>query len=110
MQMNFRGSTGYGRKFWEAGFKEWGGKMQDDITDGVHWLIQQGLADPERVAVYGASYGGEAGLGGLVQNPDLYAAGGDYRGGFKLLTVLQTITPPLGPLPGMDDGHVGHPG
>src|SRR5258706_7946327 len=69
MQMNFRGSTGYGRKFWESGFKEWGSKMQDDITDGVHWLIQQGLADPERVAVYGASYGGSTVLEGVVETP-----------------------------------------
>ncbi len=70
MQMNFRGSTGYGRKFWEAGFKEWGGKMQDDINDGVHWLIQQGVADSDRVAIYGASYGGYAVLEGLVKTPE----------------------------------------
>jgi dipeptidyl aminopeptidase/acylaminoacyl peptidase len=58
LQMNFRGSTGYGRAFWEAGFGQWGLKMQDDITDGVNWLIAQGIADPARIGIYGGSYGG----------------------------------------------------
>ncbi|SVD37119.1 uncharacterized protein METZ01_LOCUS389973, partial [marine metagenome] len=57
-QMNFRGSTGYGREFWESSFKQWGKTMQDDITDGVNWLIDQGIADPDKIAIYGASYGG----------------------------------------------------
>jgi len=109
MQMNFRGSTGYGRKFWEAGFKEWGGKMQDDITDGVHWLIQQGLADPERVAIYGASYGGYAVLEGLVKTPDLYAAGVDYVGVSNLFTFLKTIPPYWAPYLEMMYEMVGHP-
>jgi dipeptidyl aminopeptidase/acylaminoacyl peptidase len=56
LQMNFRGSTGYGRKFWESSFKQWGRKMQDDITDGVQWLIKQGIADPKRVAIYGSRF------------------------------------------------------
>ncbi|HBC47592.1 MAG TPA: S9 family peptidase, partial [candidate division Zixibacteria bacterium] len=64
LQMNFRGSTGYGKKFWEASFKEWGKKMQDDISDGVAWLIDQKIADPKRVAIYGGSYGGYATLAG----------------------------------------------
>ncbi len=71
LQMNFRGSTGYGRKFFEASFKQWGGTMQDDITDGVNWVIQQGIADPKRVAIYGGSYGGYAVLEGLVKTPGL---------------------------------------
>src|SRR5690606_21046865 len=58
LQMNFRGSTGYGRKFWEASFREWGRKMQDDVTDGVKWLINEGIADSTRIAIYGGSYGG----------------------------------------------------
>src|SRR5260221_14048540 len=99
MQMNFRGSTGYGRKFWEAGFKEWGGKMQDDITDGVHWLIQQGLADPERVAVYGASYGGFFGFGGLVENPRLLSPGGGYVGVFHNFSIFKKHLPPFVHLP-----------
>jgi len=109
MQMNFRGSTGYGRKFWEAGFKEWGGKMQDDITDGVHWLIQQGLADSERVAIYGASYGGYAVLEGLVKTPDLYAAGVDYVGVSNLFTFFKTIPPYWAPYLEMMYEMVGDP-
>ena len=69
LQMNFRGSTGYGRKFWEASFKQWGQAMQDDITDGVQWLIKQGIADPKRVAIYGGSYGGYATLAGVAFTP-----------------------------------------
>jgi dipeptidyl aminopeptidase/acylaminoacyl peptidase len=109
MQMNFRGSTGYGRKFWEAGFKEWGRKMQDDITDGVHWLIQEGIADPERVAIYGASYGGYAVLEGLVKTPDLYAAGVDYVGVSNLFTFFKTIPPYWTPYLEMMYEMVGHP-
>ena len=109
MQMNFRGSTGYGRKFWEAGFKEWGGKMQDDITDGVRWLIQQGIADAERVAIYGASYGGYAVLEGLVKTPDLYAAGVDYVGVSNLFTFFKTIPPYWTPYLEMMYEMVGNP-
>jgi dipeptidyl aminopeptidase/acylaminoacyl peptidase len=109
MQMNFRGSTGYGRKFWEAGFKEWGGKMQDDVTDGVHWLIQEGIADPERVAIYGASYGGYTVLEGLVKTPDLYAAGVDYVGVSNLFTFFKTIPPYWTPYLEMMYEMVGHP-
>ena len=93
LQMNFRGSTGYGRKFLEASFKQWGGTMQDDITDGVNWVIQQGIADPKRVAIYGGSYGGYAVLEGLVKTPDLYAAGVDYVGVSNLFTFMNTIPP-----------------
>jgi dipeptidyl aminopeptidase/acylaminoacyl peptidase len=93
LQMNFRGSTGYGRKFFEAGFKQWGGTMQDDVTDGVNWVIKQGIADPKRVAIYGGSYGGYAVLEGLLKTPDLYAAGVDYVGVSNLFTFLNTIPP-----------------
>jgi len=93
LQMNFRGSTGYGRAFWEAGFKEWGRSMQDDITDGVLWLVEQGIADPERVGIYGASYGGYAVLAGLAFTPDLYACGVDYVGVSNIFTLLETIPP-----------------
>jgi len=91
LQMNYRGSTGYGRSFWEAGFKQWGGKMQNDITDGVEWLIQQGIADPKRVAIYGASYGGYAVLAGLAFTPDVYACGVDYVGVSNIFTMIKTI-------------------
>jgi dipeptidyl aminopeptidase/acylaminoacyl peptidase len=92
-QMNFRGSTGYGRKFWEASFKQWGGTMQDDISDGVAWLVKQGIADPKRVAIYGGSYGGYATLAGVTLTPDLYAAAVDYVGVSNLFTFLKSIPP-----------------
>jgi len=93
LQMNFRGSTGYGRKFWEASFKKWGLEMQDDITDGTNWLIEKGIADKERIAIYGGSYGGYATLMGLVKEPDLYAAGVDYVGVSNMFTFFKTIPP-----------------
>ena len=93
LQMNFRGSTGYGRKFWEASFKKWGREMQDDITDGTKWLIEKGIANPEKIAIYGGSYGGYATLMGLVKEPDLYAAGVDYVGVSNMFTFMKTIPP-----------------
>ncbi len=93
LQMNFRGSTGFGRSFWAASFKQWGLAMQDDITDGVQWLVQQGIADPQRIAIYGASYGGYATLSGVTQTPDLYAAAVNYVGVSNLFTFMNTIPP-----------------
>jgi dipeptidyl aminopeptidase/acylaminoacyl peptidase len=93
LQMNFRGSTGYGRKFWESSFKEWGGKMQDDVSDGVKYLIGQGIADAKHVCIYGGSYGGYATLAGLTFSPELYACGVDYVGVSNLFTFLSTIPP-----------------
>ena len=93
LQMNFRGSVGYGREFWEISFKEWGKTMQDDITDGVNWLIKEGIADPHRIAIYGASYGGYATLAGLAFTPDLYACGVDYVGVSNIFTLLETLPP-----------------
>lgn len=93
LQMNFRGSTGYGRKFLEASYKQWGLTMQDDITDGVQWLIDQGIADSKRIAIYGGSYGGYATLSGITKTPDLYACAIDYVGVSNLFTFMQTIPP-----------------
>lgn len=93
LQMNFRGSTGYGREFWEISFKQWGRTMQDDITDGVKWLIDQGIADPQRIGIYGGSYGGYATLAGLTFTPDLYTCGVDYVGVSNLFTFMNTIPP-----------------
>jgi len=90
-QMNFRGSTGYGREFMEKSFKQWGLTMQDDITDGTKWLINQGIADSNNIAIYGGSYGGYATLMGLVKEPDLYAAGIDYVGVSNMFTFMETI-------------------
>jgi dipeptidyl aminopeptidase/acylaminoacyl peptidase len=109
LQMNFRGSTGYGRKFWEAGFRQWGQSMQDDITDGVKWLVDQGIADPKRVAIYGGSYGGYAVLAGLTKTPDLYAAGVDYVGVSNLFTFMKTVPPYWKPFLDMMYEMVGNP-
>ncbi|QYM79690.1 S9 family peptidase [Horticoccus luteus] len=80
LQPNYRGSGGYGVSFLLAGRKEWGGKMQDDLTDGVKWAIAQGIADPDRVAIVGASYGGYAALAGVTFTPDLYCCAVNYVG------------------------------
>jgi dipeptidyl aminopeptidase/acylaminoacyl peptidase len=109
LQMNFRGSTGYGRAFWEASFKQWGKKMQDDVTDGVKFAIAQGVADPKRVCIYGGSYGGYCALAGLAFTPDLYACGVDYVGVSNLFTFLKTIPPYWKPLLDMFYEMVGNP-
>lgn len=80
LQPNFRGSTGYGKEFEEAGYEQWGLKMQDDVTDGTRWLIDQGIADPERICIVGASYGGYAALMGVVKEPDLYRCAASLNG------------------------------
>ncbi|MDA3928169.1 MAG: S9 family peptidase, partial [Prolixibacteraceae bacterium] len=108
LQMNFRGSTGFGRAFWDASIKQWGKTMQDDISDGVQWLIDEGIADPERVAIYGGSYGGYATLAGLCFTPELYAAGVDYVGVSNLFTLLQTIPPYWEPMMDMFQEMMGH--
>lgn len=108
-QMNFRGSTGYGKAFWEASFKKWGREMQDDITDGTNWLIEKGISDPDRIAIYGASYGGYATLMGLVKEPKLYAAGVDYVGVSNMFTFMKTIPPYWEPLLKMMYEMVGDP-
>lgn len=109
LQMNFRGSTGYGRKFWEAGFGQWGLAMQDDITDGVQWLIGQGIADRNRIAIYGGSYGGYATLSGITRTPELYAAAVDFVGVANLLTFMNTIPPYWKPMLEKMYSMVGHP-
>ena len=80
LQPNYRGSGGYGLDFLLAGRREWGGKMQDDLTDGVKWAIAQGYADPDRVAIVGASYGGYAALAGVTFTPELYRCAVNYVG------------------------------
>ncbi|MBE0461680.1 MAG: S9 family peptidase, partial [Candidatus Aminicenantes bacterium] len=108
-QMNFRTSTGYGRKFWEAGFKQWGLAIQDDITDGVKWLINEGIADPKRVGIYGGSFGGYATLAGVTFTPDLYSCGVDYVGVSNLFTLINSIPPYWEPLREMFYEMMGHP-
>jgi dipeptidyl aminopeptidase/acylaminoacyl peptidase len=93
LQPNFRGSTGYGRQFLDAGNKQWGEKMQDDITWGVKHLIAQGTADPQRIGIFGGSYGGYATLAGVAFTPDLYAAAVSVVGPSNLITLLNAIPP-----------------
>jgi dipeptidyl aminopeptidase/acylaminoacyl peptidase len=90
---NFRGSTGYGRKFLDAGNLEWGRKMQDDVTWGVKYLVAEGIADPKRVGILGGSYGGYATLAGVAFTPDLYAAAVDIVGPSNLITLMGSIPP-----------------
>ncbi len=109
LKMNFRGSTGFGKKFWEASFKQWGLKMQDDITDGVAWLVQKEIADKDRIAIYGASYGGYATLAGLTLTPDLYRCGVDYVGVSNIFTLMETVPPYWEPMRQMFYEMIGHP-
>ena len=93
LQPNFRGSTGFGKKFLNAGNNEWGQKMQDDITWGAKYLVAQGIADGKRVGIMGGSYGGYATLAGVAFTPDVYAAGVSIVGPSNLITLLESIPP-----------------
>ncbi len=93
LQPNFRGSTGFGKKFLDASNKEWGQKMQDDVTWGARYLIEEGIADPARVGIMGGSYGGYATLAGVAFTPDVYAAGVSIVGPSNLITLLESIPP-----------------
>jgi dipeptidyl aminopeptidase/acylaminoacyl peptidase len=106
---NFRGSTGYGKKFLDAGNLEWGNKMQDDITWGAKYLIAQGIADPKRVGIIGGSYGGYATLAGVTYTPDLYAAAVDIVGPSNLITLLDSIPPYWEPIRKLFYNRMGDP-
>jgi dipeptidyl aminopeptidase/acylaminoacyl peptidase len=93
LSMNFRGSTGYGKKFLNAGNKEWGQKMQDDVTWGVKYLVAEGIADAKRIGIMGGSYGGYATLAGVAFTPDVYAAAVSIVGPSNLITLLNSIPP-----------------
>ncbi|WP_235605872.1 alpha/beta hydrolase family protein [Rhodanobacter thiooxydans] len=84
LQVNYRGSGGYGYDYEHAGWRQWGGTMQDDVTDATRWAIAQGIADPQRICIYGASYGGYAALEGVVKEPDLYKCAIGYVGVYDL--------------------------
>ena len=109
LQVNYRGSTGYGKTFWQAGFKQWGRKMQDDVTDGVLWAVEQGIADKSRLAIYGGSYGGYAALAGATFTPDLYACAVSYVGPSNLFTMLMSIPPYWEPFREMEYEEIGDP-
>ncbi|HDR06016.1 MAG TPA: S9 family peptidase, partial [Candidatus Coatesbacteria bacterium] len=93
LQVNFRGSTGFGKGFMRLGDREWGGRMQDDLTDAVAWAVGLGIADPERVAVYGWSYGGYAALAGATFTPELYACAVSGIGPANLVSFIETVPP-----------------
>ncbi len=110
LQPNFRGSSGYGKKFLNAGNMEWGfGAMQHDITDGVNHLIKQGIADPKRVAIFGGSYGGYATLAGVTFTPDLYAAAVPYVAPSNLITLIESFPAYWGPFIKIWHKRVGDP-
>ncbi len=93
LQINFRGSSGYGKDFMIAGYKEWGGKIQNDIADGAHWLISQGIADSNRIGIVGSSFGGYSVFQGLVSTPNLYACGVSLAGMPDIVSFLESIPP-----------------
>jgi dipeptidyl aminopeptidase/acylaminoacyl peptidase len=90
---NFRSSTGYGKKFLDAGNNQWGEKMQDDLTWGVRYLVAEGIADPKRIGIMGGSYGGYAALAGVAFTPDVYAAAVSIVGPSNLITLMESIPP-----------------
>ena len=96
--MNYRGSTGYGKAFVNAGDREWGGKMHDDLIDAVGYVVAQGWADPDRIAIYGGSYGGYAALVGAAFTPDVFRCAVDIVGPSNLQTLLETIPPYWAPM------------
>lgn len=93
LQVNFRGSTGYGKAFLNAGDREWGARMHDDLVDAVDWAVAQGYADPDRLAIYGGSYGGYAALVGATFTPDLFCCAVDIVGPSNLVTLINSIPP-----------------
>ncbi|HVB61584.1 MAG TPA: S9 family peptidase [Ktedonobacteraceae bacterium] len=109
LQVNYRGSTGYGKQFLNAGDREWAGKMHDDLIDGVGWAIERGIADAQRVAIYGGSYGGYAALVGATFTPDVFCCAVDIVGPSNLVTLIKTIPPYWAPLIGTFHRRVGNP-
>jgi len=108
LQINFRGSTGFGKKYLHAGDREWGLTMQNDLTDGVRWTVDQGIADPKRVAIFGGSYGGYAALAGAAFTPDIYRCSIDECGPSNLFTLLASIPPYWAVMRSIFDTRVGN--
>lgn len=107
LSVNYRGSTGLGKNFLNAGNKEWAGKMHDDLIDAVDWAVEKGIADPKRLAIYGGSYGGYAALVGLTFTPDKFTCGVDIVGPSNLVTLLNSIPPYWAPLIDLFTSRVG---
>jgi dipeptidyl aminopeptidase/acylaminoacyl peptidase len=108
LQVNYRGSTGYGKSFLNAGNREWAGKMHQDLIDGVEWLTKSGVADPKKVAIMGGSYGGYATLVGLTFTPEVFACGVDIVGPSSIPTLIKSIPPYWKPMRGLFDKRVGN--
>jgi dipeptidyl aminopeptidase/acylaminoacyl peptidase len=109
IQVNFRGSTGYGKAFLNAGDREWGGTMQDDLSDAVAHAISQGWSDPARIAIMGGSYGGYATLAGAAFTPDLYRCAVDIVGPSNLITLIESVPPYWAPMIAQFHNRVGDP-
>ncbi|MEO5656966.1 MAG: S9 family peptidase, partial [Nitrospiria bacterium] len=109
LQINFRGSTGYGKRFLNAGDKEWGGKMHDDLIDAVRWAVDQQIADPKRIAIYGGSYGGYAALVGATFTPEVFCCAVDVVGPSNLITMIRTIPPYWSAFIAIEHRRVGDP-
>ena len=109
LQVNFRGSSGFGKRFLHAGDKEWGAKMHDDLIDSVNWAVEQGYADRRRVAIFGGSYGGYASLVGAAFTPDVFACSIDVVGPSSIITLINSIPPYWEPLKKVFTVRVGDP-
>jgi len=109
VQVNFRGSAGYGKEFLNAGDREWGAKMQDDLSDAVAEVVSQGWADPSKVAIVGGSYGGYAALAGATFTPGLYCCAVDIVGPSNLITLIETVPPYWAPIIAQFHRRVGDP-
>jgi dipeptidyl aminopeptidase/acylaminoacyl peptidase len=109
LSVNFRGSTGFGKAFVNAGNLEWGAKMHDDLIDAVDWSVKQGIADKDKVAIMGGSYGGYATLVGLTFTPEVFACGVDIVGPSNLETLLETIPPYWAPMVKQFHERMGNP-
>ena len=109
VQINYRGSTGYGKAFINAGDREWGAKMHDDVVDAVGWIVEQGYADKDKVAIYGGSYGGYAALVGAAFTPDVFCCAVDIVGPSDLRTLINSIPPYWAPMVAQFHTRVGNP-
>lgn len=109
LQVNYRASTGYGKEFMNAGNKEWAGKMHDDLVDAVNWAVEQGIADPKKVAIFGGSYGGYAALVGATFTPDLFCCAVDIVGPSNLITLIESVPPYWKPAIALFHQRVGDP-
>jgi dipeptidyl aminopeptidase/acylaminoacyl peptidase len=108
LQVNFRGSTGYGKTFLNAGNRQWAGTMHDDLIDAVNWLVSEKIAEPDKIAIAGGSYGGYATLVGLTFTPDVFACGVDIVGPSSIMTLMESIPPYWAPLMAMFQHRVGN--